>query len=183
MNTSSSTLRHKPPGPADSGSLNWRTRATTRHMLHAYIGGFGISLVTGILLWIDFGSANLAQVMLITHLVAGSLGLLFFIPYVFAHLKDGKEPWSIILFPLRLIPDLRGEPYARKRLHGHLLMWGNWLVLFSGLVIAWPGVLFLAGNPTTLPYGANAWLLTIHDGFTVFILALMVFHFPAKDHS
>lgn len=172
-----------PPPAAPVVALRWRTRDTTRHLLNAYIGGFGISLVTGVMLWLDVGGTNLAQVMLITHLVAGTLGLFFFIPYVIGHLKDGREPWLNIVFPFRLIPELRWEPYAAKRLHGHLLMWGNWLVLLSGLVIAWPGAMYLAGTFATLPYGSSAWLLWIHDGFTVAILALMAFHFPARDRK
>lgn len=176
------------PGAAENGqatvvALRWRTRDSTRHMLEAFIGGFGISLVTGVLLWLDVGGTDLAQVMLIVHLVAGTLGLFFFIPYVFAHIQDGKEPWLNLLFPFRLIPEIRWEPYAAKRLHGHLLMWANWLVLLSGVVLATPGALYLAGYPETLPYGASAWLLWIHDAFTVAILALMVFHFPRKDRK
>lgn len=163
--------------------LAWRTRDTTRHLLNAYIGGFGISLVTGVMLWLDVGGANLATVLLVTHLAAGTLGLFFFVPYIVAHLKDGREPWQNLLWPFRLIPELRWEPYAWKRLHGHLLMWGNWWLLLTGVVIAAPGVLYLSGYPLTLPYGASAWLTWIHDAFTVVILALMVFHFPAKDRK
>lgn len=178
MNTNAKLLSNAQERPA----ISWRTRDTTRHLLEAFIGGFGISLVTGILLWLDVGGTALAQVMLITHLVAGTLGLLLFIPYIYAHLKDGREPWKNILFPLRLIPEIGWDAYAGKRLHGHGLMWANWLVLLSGLVIALPGVFYLAGYPTwILPYGSNRWLTWIHDAFTIVIVALLLLHFPAKD--
>lgn len=170
--------RHDSARPA----LRWRTRDATRHLLEAFIGGFGISLVTGVLLWLDVGGTALAQVMLITHLVAGTLGLLLFIAYLYAHLKDGRESWKNLLFPLRLIPEIRWDRYAAKRLHGHGLMWANWLVLLSGLVIALPAVFYLVGHPTwMLPYGSSRWLTWIHDAFTVVVLALLVLHFPAKD--
>lgn len=172
------------PDQAKVVALRWRTRDTTRHLLNAYVGGFGIALITGALLWLDAGGSNLAQVMLVSHLTAGALGLIFFIPYLFAHLKDGKESWRNLLFPFRLITELRWEPYAGKRLHGHLLMWGMWLVLLSGLAIAIPGVLYLAGSPTfTLPYGLSAWLLDLHAAGTVGVLALMLFHVPAKERQ
>lgn len=168
---------------AVNNNLQWRTRDTTRNLLHAYIGSFGISLVTGILLWLDISNTNLTQLILITHLVAGVLGLFFFIPYVAAHLKDGKEPWLYLALPFLLIPKLRWKPYAGKRLHGHMLMWSNGLVLLSGLAIAWPSVLYLAGTPATLSYGVSAWLLWIHGTFTVANLALMTIHLPAKDRA
>ncbi|HNQ04042.1 MAG TPA: hypothetical protein PKH69_05460 [Thiobacillaceae bacterium] len=164
-------------------ALRWRTRDTTRHLLHAYLGGFGVCLVTGLLLWLDWGGASLVTVMLVTHLMAGALGLIFFIPYLLTHLKDGREPWLNLVWPWRLIPELRWEPYAWKRLHGHLLMWSNGLLLLSGFVTAFPAVLYLAGHPLTLPYGASAWLLVGHQVMTVASLALMLLHFPARDRK
>ena len=51
------------------------------------------------------------------------------------------------------------------------------------LVVAWPGLMYLAGSPFTLPYGANAGLIRIHDGFTAAILAVMLLHFPVKERK
>lgn len=183
MNVDTNTVRADPlPSTAAPViPLAWRTRETTRHLLQAYIGGFGISLATGALLWLDLGSANLKQVMLVTHLVAGTLGLMFFAVYLFAHLKDGREPWRTLLFPLRLIPELRREPFAWKRLHGHALMWTNGLLLFSGLLMSLPAVWYLSGKPETLPYGMSHRLLLVHDWATPLALALMVLHFPARE--
>lgn len=183
MNSDTNTARVDAPSSTAAPviPLAWRTRETTRHLLEAYIGGFGISLVTGALLWLDLGSADLKQVMLITHLVAGTLGLMFFAVYIAAHLKDGREPWRTLLFPFRLLPELRWEPFARKRLHGHALMWTNWLLLFSGLVMSLPAVWYLSGTPATLPYGMSHWLLLLHDWTTPLALLLMAFHFPAKE--
>lgn len=165
-------------------AMVWRTRDTTRHLLEAFIGGFGISLVTGLLLWLDVGGTALAQVMLITHLVAGSLGLLFFAVYVVFHLKDGREPWINLLWPFRLIPDIPWDPYAAKRLHGHALLWANAVVLLTGVVIALPGITHLLGRPDLiLAYGANYWLTTVHDGATLAAVGLLFFHFPARDRA
>lgn len=167
-----------------SRSLEWRTRDTTRHLLEAFIGGFGISLVTGVLLWLDVGGTALAQVMLITHLVAGSLGLLFFAVYVVFHLKDGHEPVRNLLWPFRLIPEIPWDPYAAKRLHGHALLWANALVLLTGVVIAFPGLTHLLGRPDLiLPYGANYWLTGVHDAFTLVAIGLLFFHFPSRDRT
>lgn len=164
-------------------ALSWRTRDTTRHLLEAYIGSFGISLVTGVLLWFKVGGENLANVMLITHLAAGTLGLLFFVPYLFAHLKDGKEPWRTLLWPFGLLADWQWERIARLRFTGHMLMWTNWVLLLSGVVITAPAILHLMGDSITLPYGLSAILLGWHDLTTVLVLVVMAYHFPPKDRK
>lgn len=185
-------LAHDAPG-ADPGReaaatkvagaipLRWRTRETTRHLLEACLASVALCLVTAVPLWLDAGDANLLQVLLVTHLAAGTLGLFFLIPYLASHLKDGREPWKDLLWPFRLIPELRWEPYAAKRLHGHALMWGLLVVFASGLLLSAPALLYLAGVPRTLPYGGGAWLLRIHEWATAAAVALMLLHIPARE--
>lgn len=177
----SSPTANARPALANVIALQWRTRETTHQLLHAFIAGFGIALASGVLLWLDAGGAALTQVLLVVHLVAGVLGVIFFVVFLGAHLKDGREPWQTLLFPLRLVPELRWDPYARKRLHGHALMWCNVLLLVSGLVIAAPALAYLLGKPATLPYGASHWLLRLHEAATPLALLLMLLHVPAQE--
>lgn len=172
-----------PNTPNIDGALNWRTRDTSRHLIQGFIGAFAIAAVTGIVLWLRIGHGNLVQWLLLCHLAAGLLAILFFIPFIVIHWRDGREPLLHLIWPFRLIGEVRRDVYAGKRLLGHAFMWSLLLVLFSGLIVALPAIAYLAGYPVTLPYGGHVGLLRGHAWLTLPLLVCLWWHLPKEDRS
>ncbi len=167
--------------PSAEAALHWRTRDTTRHLLQGFIGAFAIAAVTGGLLVLDIGHGDLIQVMLLSHLAAGLLALVFFVPFIVTHWRDGHEPLRHLVWPFRLLGELRRDVYARQRLIGHALLWSLALVLLSGLIVMLPAIAYLAGWPATLPYGSHVGLLAAHTWLTLPLLTGLWFHLPRED--
>lgn len=176
-------MNHHSPAPGADAGLQWRTRETSRHLVQGFIGAFAISTVTGLLLWLRVGHANLVQVLLLAHLAAGVLTLLFFVPFIVVHWQDGREPLLHLLWPFPLIREIRRDAYAGKRLIGHAFMWSLIVVLLAGLIVALPAVAYLAGYPVTLPYGGHVGLLQAHRWLTLPLLLGLLWHLPKKDRS
>lgn len=168
---------------ATDATLRWRTRDTSRHLLQGFIGAFAIATVSSGLLLLRIGHGNLVQVLLFTHLAAGLLALMFFIPFIVIHWRDGREPLRHLFWPFALIAELRWDDFARKRLIGHALMWSLGLVLLSGLIVVLPAIAYLAGYPVTLPYGGHVVLLRAHSWLMLPLLVALFFHLPRKDRS
>ncbi|THF62677.1 multiheme c-type cytochrome [Pseudothauera rhizosphaerae] len=156
--------------------LAWRTRETTRQLLHALLVALAITLLTGLALWLGPPHGPLVQVLLSAHLVAGVLALILLAAFATVHLRDGREPPACVALPLLLLKNCRHDRTVRHRLIGHGLLWALALVLLSGLAIAAPAVLYLAGNPATLPYGAHVWLLDVHRWAAPFAVAGLLAH-------
>lgn len=167
---------------ADAG-LKWRTRDTSRHLVQGFINASAITAITGLLLWLRVGHANFVQVLLLTHLAAGILTLLFFIPFIVIHWQDGREPLRHLIWPFPLIREIRWDAYAGKRLIGHAFMWSLIIVLLSGLIVTLPAVAYLAGYPVTLPYGGHVGLLQAHRWVSLPLLLCLLWHLPKKDRS
>lgn len=172
-----------PPEPPAALGLAWRTRATTRELLHALAVALAIACFTGGGLWLDPAHDGVHQVMLLSHLAAGALTAILFAAFAAIHLRDGREPPACIVLPLLLLPRLRGDRFARRRLVGHGLLWALGLVLLSGLVIAAPGLAYLAGRPQTLPYGMHVWLLDLHRWATPAVAAGLAWHLPWGERA
>lgn len=166
---------------ADATLLRWRTRDTSRHLIQGFIGAFAIAAVSGLLLWLRIGHDNVVQILLLSHLAAGLLAFLFFIPFIVTHRRDGREPLLNLVWPFRLIGELRWDIYARKRLIGHGFLWSLLLVLASGLIVALPAIAYLAGQPVTLPYGGHVGLLRSHAWLTLPLLTGLWWHLPKED--
>lgn len=169
------------PPSAEDATLRWRTRDTSRHLMQGFTGAFAIACCTGLLLWLNFGHGNFIQLLLLTHLAAGALSCLMFLPFIIIHWRDGREPLLHLLWPFRLIPELQWDAYARKRLIGHALMWLLTLVLISGLLVSLPALAYLAGRPLTLPYGVHLSLLRPHAWLTLPLLISLIWHLPKKE--
>ena len=89
-----STLHERDPGtlaaaaarPAQTAlppaalGLAWRTRATTRALLHGLAVALAIAVFTGVGLWLDPAHDGLHQVMLLSHLAAGALAAIWWAP-------------------------------------------------------------------------------------------------------
>lgn len=176
-------MNHPNSALTNDAGLTWRTRETSRHLVQGFISACAIAAITGLLLWLGAGHDNLVQVLLLAHLVAGVLTLLFFIPFIVIHWQDGKEPLRHLLWPFPLIREIRWDAYAGKRLIGHAFMWSLIAVLLSGLIVALPAIAYLAGYPVTLPYGGHVSLLHIHRGLTPLLLLCLLWHLPKKDRS
>lgn len=168
------------PTTGDDAILRWRTRDTSRHLMQGFAGAFAIACCTGLMLWLNVGHGNFIQLLLLTHLAAGTLSFLMFVPFIIIHWRDGREPLRHLLWPFSLIPELQWDAYARKRLVGHTLMWLLGLVLISGLLVSLPAIAYLAGRPVTLPYGAHVSLLRPHAWLTLPLLISLVWHLPKK---
>jgi hypothetical protein len=170
------------PSP-DAALLRWRTHDSSRHLMQGFIGAFAIAGITGLLLWLNLGHGNFIQLVLLTHLAAGTLSFFMFVPFIVIHWRDGREPLRNLLWPFRLIPELQWDSYARKRLIGHGLMWLLMIVLLSGLIVSLPAIAYLAGRPMTLPYGAHVELLRAHAWMTIPLFAGLIWHLPKKDRK
>lgn len=166
---------------ADAARLRWRTRDTSRHLMQGFIGAFAIAGSTGLLLWLGLGHDNFIQLLLLTHLAAGALAFLMLVPFVVIHWRDGREPLRNLFWPFRLIPELRWDAWAGKRLIGHGLLWLLALVLLSGLIVTLPAIAYLAGRPAILPFGVHVDLLRVHAWLTLPLLAGLVWHLPKED--
>ncbi|MDR1648084.1 MAG: hypothetical protein LBR88_08645 [Zoogloeaceae bacterium] len=167
-----------------SSGLVWQTKASSRHLLLATVYSLGVATATGIVLMLPLKNEHVTLIALVAHLVSGFLTLVFFLPFLLTHLKDGRESvWSLFL-PWRLLHRIyRGET-RYHRLLGYLLMWSLWIVFASGLVIAAPAIAYLSGHPfTLLPYGGHSLLLWAHRGITLLLLFFLILHFPKKALS
>ena len=169
--------------PAAEGLLVWRTRESSRHLLMAMLYSLGIATATGLILTLPLGNGHLILVALVAHLVSGVLALVFFVPFLFIHLRDGREPVRNLIMPWRLLRRLYQGESLYHRVLGYLLTGCTVLVIATGLVIAAPAVLFLAGKPTILPFGTSAWLLQVHIVFSVLLVLFVLLHFPKKAMS
>lgn len=167
----------------ESALLRWRTHDTSRNLAQGLCGALAIALVSGLALWTRLGHGNLVQVLLLVHLAAGALAFLLFLPFIVIHWRDGREPLRHLLWPFPLIAEWQWDAYARKRLIGHAFLWLFVAVAVSGLVIAAPAILYLAGHPLTLPYGGHAPLLALHRWLTLVLLVAFVWHLPKKARS
>ncbi|MDR2688311.1 MAG: hypothetical protein LBB76_00965 [Azoarcus sp.] len=170
--------------PSPGGELLvWRTRESSRHLLMATVQSLGIVAATGVLLLLPLENEHLTVIALATHLAAGALAFIFFIPFLFIHLRDGKESLLHLVMPWRLLRRIyRGETLYH-RLLGYALMWCLWLVFLSGFAIAFPAIAYLSGHPLTLPYGGHAVLLRVHLGVSVLLAVFLALHFPKKAAS
>lgn len=192
-----STLHERDPGtltaaaarPAQAAlppaalGLAWRTRATTRTLLHGLAVALAIAVLTGVGLWLDPDHDGLHQVMLLSHLAAGALASILFVAFATIHLRDGREPLACVLLPLLLLPRLRADRFARRRLVGHGLLWVLALAVLSGLAIAAPGLAYLSGHPQTLPYGMHVWLLELHLWATPALGVGLAWHLPWGERT
>ncbi|MDR1351391.1 MAG: hypothetical protein LBJ59_11590 [Zoogloeaceae bacterium] len=185
MNQSSSLSKARPEGtPTPPALLPWRTKAASRHLLMAMVYSLGIVVASGIVLLLPLKNGHLTLIALAAHLVSGALALVFFIPFLFVHLKDGRESILNLLMPWRLLHRIYRDETLYHRLLGYSLMWCLWLVFVSGLTIAAPAIAYLAGHPVTLlPYGGHSLLLWAHRGVSLLLLLFLMLHFPKKALS
>ncbi|MFT3822173.1 MAG: multiheme c-type cytochrome [Rubrivivax sp.] len=161
---------------ASASAATWRTRATTVALARALITSLLLLMGSGLLLWLGRGHGNLVQWLLLLHLATAVLCLLFALPFVAVHLKDGREPLRRLLWPwLLLRPAWRGG-FERKRLVGHALLWALLLLAASGLLVALPGLGVLAGRPWVWPLGTQALLLDLHRTATPLLLLGLPWH-------
>lgn len=158
------------------GLSPWRTRATTVALARALITNLLLLAGSGLALWLGRGHGNVVQWLLLLHLAAAALGLLFALPFVAVHLKDGREPLRRLLWPWPLLRPARHGGFERKRLVGHALLWALLLLAASGLVVALPGLGTLMGQPFVWPLGTQAWLLDLHRVFTPVLLSGLLWH-------
>ena len=178
-----STMEPAAKPDAAEALLVWRTRESSRHLLMAMIYSLGIACATGIALLLPLENGHLTLVALVAHLVSGALALVFFIPFLFVHLSDGREPIRHLVMPWRLLHRLyKGEPLYHRVL-GYMLMWCLLLVLATGLAIAAPAIFYLAGQPSILPYGVGPALLRVHFTFSGLLVFFMLLHFPKRALS
>lgn len=172
------------PTPASHGALQWRSRDTTRHLIQGFIISCSISAVSGLLLWLRLGHDNFVQILLLTHLSAGVLCLMFALPFVITHWRDGREPGRHLIWLMPLVQRAwQREPYAGKRLIGHAFMWLLCAVLLSGLIVMAPAISYLAGMPVTLPYGSHVGLLQVHSWLSIAVLVGLCWHLPKKERT
>lgn len=172
---------NSPSPAADAARLRWRTRDTSRHLMQGFTGAFAIAGITGLLLWLGLGHDNFIQLLLLTHLAAGTLSFLMLVPFIVIHWRDGREPLLHLIFPFRLFAEWRWDMLARRRLIGHGLLWLLALVLISGLIVTLPAIAYLAGRPAILPFGVHVDLLRVHAWLTLPLFAGLVWHLPKED--
>jgi hypothetical protein len=184
MNPSLAASKTTPEKSASAELLPWRTKAASRHLLMAMIYSLAITAATGVILLLPLKNEHLTLIALVMHLVSGALALLFFLPFLLTHLKDGREPFWNLFLPWRLLHRLyRGESLYH-RLLGYSLMWSILLVFVSGICIMAPAIAYLLGRPMTLlPYGGHAFILKVHLGAFAFLFLFLVLHFPKRSLS
>jgi hypothetical protein len=172
-----------PPTSTDAARLIWRTRDASRHLLFAFVVSLGIVCASALVLLLSPSHDTVVLAALTVHLMAGTLALLFFAPFLLSHLRDGEEPLRDLLMPWRLLATCRRDPLVRHRLFGHTLMWSLAVVLGSGSVVALPALAYLAGHPLTLPYGAHRQILDVHLWMSAALVVVLLMHFPWKERS
>lgn len=166
-----------------AGLLVWRTRESSRHLLMALVYSLGIACATGLALLLPLRNGHLTLIALVAHLVSGALALLFFVPFLFAHLRDGKEPLWHLVMPWRLLRRVFRDETPGHRLRGYSLMWCACLATLSGVLIAAPAFAYLAGHPFVPPFGTSAVLLTTHRVSSALLFVFLLLHFPKKASS
>jgi len=166
-----------------AGLLVWRTRESSRHLLMAMVYSLAIATATGLALMLPLGNGHARLTILVTHLVSGALGVVFFVPFLLVHLHDGKESLFNLLMPWRMLKRIyRGETLYH-RLLGFLLTCCVLVVVASGFAIAAPGFLYLSGKPTVYAFGTAQALLRLHVTFSGLFAFFVLLHFPKRALS
>jgi hypothetical protein len=171
--------------------LVWRTRESSRHLLMALTYSLGIACATGVALLLPLQNGHLTLIALVAHLVSGTLAVLFFVPFLFVHLRDGKEPLRHLVMPWHLSRrkfrdrgrDKSQQQRQRQHLMGYLLCVCACLASLSGLAIAAPALAYLAGHPVVPPFGTIAVLLRVHQASSALLFVFLLLHFPKKASS
>jgi hypothetical protein len=170
----------------ESSLIPWRTRESSRHLLMATVYSLGVAGATGVLLLLPLANSHITLLALAAHLTSGALAGMFFIPFLFIHLKDGREPLHHLFMPWRLRRRIYLGETHHHRLLGFILTLSVVVVLLTGLVIALPAVAFLAGRPVTLlefipsKWGGHSGLLSLHLGASSLLIVALLLHFPKR---
>lgn len=155
----------------------WHTPESSMRLLMALINSLAVACASGLILLVPIGNAHVTLIALVVHLVSGVLTLVFFVPYLFTHLRNVREPLRSLLMPWRL----RSNRVFRHETRHHRLI-GYGLALFylglsiSGVVISAPAIAFLSGKPAILPLGMSAILLLIHQCLTALFFVFLGLH-------
>ncbi|MDR2093107.1 MAG: hypothetical protein LBP58_07320 [Azoarcus sp.] len=170
------------PEAANSLAVSHK-REPSRNLMMSMIYSLGIACATGIALLLPLGNGHLVLVTLVAHLVSGVLALVFFIPFLFVHLRDGRELFRHLVMPWRLLHQLYKNEPLYHRLLGYFLMWCLVLTIVTGLGIASPAISYLSGRAAILPYGVGPALLRLHFTFSGLLVFFVLLHFPKKVRS
>jgi hypothetical protein len=152
----------------------------------AMVYSLGIAAATGVLLLLPLPNAHLTLLTLVAHLVSGLLAGVFFLPFLFVHLKDGRERLRHLFMPWKLRRRIYLGETHHHRLLGYILTLGVAIVLLTGLAIALPAIAYLAGHPVTwlrvIPseWGGHSLILKIHLGVSVLLIVALLLHFPKR---
>jgi hypothetical protein len=153
------------------------------HLLMALINSTAIACATGLILLFPLGNAHVTIIAMVVHIVSGVLALILFVPFLFTHLRDGKEPLRNLLMPWRMRHRIYREETPVHRLIGYGLTLASLGVFISGLVIAAPSITYLSGQTVLLPLGMSAILLRAHQGFTVLFFLFFGLHLWKRAKS
>ncbi len=157
---------------------------TVNRTLLPFMVFFAIALISGLFYYLvpRNWNWNASQAALWIHLLSGFIGFFFIIPYILNHHKDkGEDTLNLILFWRAFRRHAQESDWSyQQRIYGHILNWVMALLGLSGLIIALPAILWLAGIvwlPGYLVYQIGN---LIHLGLALIALAFIGFHIARK---
>ncbi|MDR2030688.1 MAG: hypothetical protein LBP86_00130 [Azoarcus sp.] len=160
-----------------------RQRRTADPLMMALIYSFAIACATGITLMLSLRNDHLVLLVLVAHLVSGTMTLILLAPCLFVHLRRGKEPFGHLLMPWRLTHRASAREPLHHRVLGYLLMCCILATLSSGAAISAPAITYLSGQPLVLSLGSSALLLRVHLTFAGLAVFFVLLHFPKRAAS
>jgi hypothetical protein len=167
--------------------LERRASRRTHSLLLAFAILFSVALVSGFYYYLVPHGANWAasQVVLVLHIISGTLAFIPFIPYVIVHQRDEEGRSLFLIAPWLAFRRREGESAwrHRQRLLGHALGWSILVLSLSGAFVILPGLLWYAGVVWLLDYLVYQVANAIHLGVTFVVVGLALLHFTGRRNG
>lgn len=171
-------------GLSISANIQNRAAQSINRYLLPFMVLCAIALVSGLFYYLVPHDWNwtASHAALWIHILTGMACILFLVPYVLAHHKEKGEATLNLIFVWRAFRRRGNESdwSHQQRICGHVLNWLMALLGLSGLVIALPGVLWLAGVVWLPGYWVYRVGNLIHLGLALIALAFIGIHIARK---
>lgn len=148
-------------------------------MLYGFVSSFSITIVSGF--WYSFVPRDLnwnaSQLVLVIHLVAGMMSLVFFVAFFFLHQKFKEQKWWWLLAPWKVRPkaDETSHRFHQRQL-GHVTSWILLTTFLTGVLIALPGLLFLFDTVWMQGYYVTQVLRNLHFWVSLLVCPVLFTH-------
>ncbi|MBZ0283382.1 MAG: hypothetical protein K8L97_21780 [Anaerolineae bacterium] len=155
--------------------------------LAAFAVLFGTALTSGLYYYLvpHDKNWNVSQVMLILHIISGTLAFPVLIPFVISHQRYQEGRSLLLLMPWLAFRHRQDEPTRKyhQRLLGHTLNGSILVLILSGFLMVVPGLLWFAGIIWIPDYLAYQVSNAIHLGTALVAVGLLLVHLRGRRNA